>query len=235
MRFELKRRQKPCACWGFDSSYVGWETEIRIVLLVGLTGGIASGKSTVSKMLTEFGVPVICLDELAHLVTSPGSPAIEEIRALFGDSAIDSQGGMDRAVVGKIVFADKEARSRLERIIHPRVGAEAQARAAAYAASGHRVVFMDVPLLYEVKWERMFDCIVVVYVDPETQEKRLALRDAMEREEATKRIQAQIPIEEKKKRADYVIDNSGTEEDTRRAVTELLRKLEEREESTRVG
>jgi dephospho-CoA kinase len=195
------------------------------VLLVGLTGGIASGKSTVSKMITELGAPVICLDELAHLVTSPGSPAIEEIRALFGDSAIDATGGMDRDIVGRIVFDDKDARVKLERIIHPRVGSEARARTEAYGEAGHSVVFMDVPLLYEVKWEYMFDCIVVVYTPPEIQEERLARRDSMQREDATKRLSAQLPIEEKKRRADFVIDNGGTEDATRSAVTDLLERL----------
>lgn len=195
------------------------------MLLMGLTGGIASGKSTVSKMLTELGAPVICLDELAHLVTSPGSPAIEEIRALFGDSAIDAAGGMDREAVGRIVFNNKDLRTKLERIIHPRVGAEALSRARAFGDAGHPVVFMDVPLLYEVKWEYMFDRIVVVYTPPHIQEERLAQRDSMQREDALKRLAAQLPMDEKKERADFVIDNSGTEDATRRVVTDLLERL----------
>jgi len=200
-----------------------------VVLTIGLTGGIASGKTTVSRMFEHAGIPVICLDELARYVVKPGSPALEEIRRLFGDEVIDEAGELDRAAVAGIVFQDDGKRKLLESIIHPKVNEEMTRRAVELEHLGHRTVVVDVPLLYEVRWEGAFDLVVVVYVPRQTQEERLMARDAMSREEADSRLDAQMSIEEKRRRADYVVENTDSLDRTRDQVTSIVRDLKKRE------
>ena len=192
------------------------------MIVVGLTGGIASGKSTVSRMIEESGVPVICLDELSHEVVKPGKPALDEIRKEFGPRVIAENGELDRAALAEVVFKDTGKRKLLESIIHPKVGDEKNARIAALEKQGHKVVVVDVPLLYEVLWDRHCDLVVVVYTAREDQERRLIARDGLSAEEARLRIDAQMPIQEKKQRADLVIDNSGSEEQTLAQVRQTL-------------
>lgn len=192
------------------------------MMVVGLTGGIGSGKSTVSTMLREAGVPVVCADELAKKAVEKGSPALEEIRRTFGDGVIDAQGRLDRAAMARLVFSDSSRRKKLESIIHPRVEEEKDRIVHQYSREGHPIVAVDVPLLFESGWESAFDLIIVVYVPREVQEKRLMYRNGISKEEALARLDAQMPIEEKKGRADRVIDNSGTVEETRRQVDRVL-------------
>ena len=203
------------------------------MLVVGLTGGIASGKSTVSGMFEDAGVPVVCLDELAREVVKPGSPALHDIRNTFGDKVIDKHGALDREVMAGEVFGDDEKRRRLESIIHPRVGEETQSRLRELEKKGHEIAVVDVPLLYEIRWERKCDLVVVVYVPAEIQEMRLIERDAMSPADARSRLQAQMPIEDKKKRADFLVDNCGgldrTRDQVRKVCTELASKAELRE------
>lgn len=201
------------------------ERDSMNTMVVGLTGGIASGKSTVDGMFEDIGIPVICLDKLAHEVVKPGSPALVEIRELFGDRVIAEDGSLDRAAVAELVFQDEKRRKELEAVIHPKVAEEKNRRTLEYFRQGHPIVIVDVPLLYEVKWEKSCDCVIVVYVPRETQEERLTQRDGMSEDEVKKRLDAQFPIEEKRKRADYVIENTGTLDDTRRQVSECAEKL----------
>jgi dephospho-CoA kinase len=198
------------------------------MLIVGLTGGIASGKSTVSRMFEESGVPVICLDELAHVVVEPGRPALEDIRREFGDEFITSGGGLDREVMAAAVFRNEEKRKRLEAIIHPRVFEEIMRMMAEFERQGKSVVVQDVPLLYEIGYEGRCDCVVVVYVPREVQEQRLIARDGMSPEDARSRLEAQMSIEEKRARADYLVDNTGSLDKTREQVDRILGELESR-------
>lgn len=199
------------------------------MLTIGLTGGIASGKSTVSQMFEHAGIPVICLDELARYVVKPGSPALDEIRRAFGEEFVDEAGELDRAGMARIVFQDDGKRKLLESVIHPKVKEEMTRRALELEHLGHRMVVFDVPLLYEVGWEKFLDLVVVVYVPRQTQEERLMTRDAMSREEAEARLNAQLSIGEKRERADYVVDNTGSLERTREQVTSIIRDLKTRE------
>jgi dephospho-CoA kinase len=195
------------------------------MLVVGLTGGIASGKSTVSRMFREAGIPVICADDLAHEVVKPGSAALDEIRRTFGEEFIDSDGALDRVAMARLVFQDKDKRRALESIIHPRVGEERKKLLQEFAAQGHNIVIVDVPLLYESGWTDSFDMIVVAYVPPDIQIQRLIARDSMSPEEARSRLDAQMPIDEKKALAERVIDNTGSIEHTREQVTDIVKEL----------
>jgi dephospho-CoA kinase len=194
----------------------------RKMLVVGLTGGIASGKSTVSTMMRQAGIPVICADELARLAVSAGSSCLEQIRGALGDGVVGDDGELDRKAVAAIVFADSSKRELIESIIHPWVLAETARRLGQLVAEGYNVAVVDVPLLYEAGWEDGFDLVMVVYVPREVQRTRLVERDQVSEDDAEARLRAQKPIEEKRARANIVIDNSGTIESTREQVERAL-------------
>lgn len=184
------------------------------MLTIGLTGGIASGKSTVSRMLRELGAPVIDADAIVHRLQAPGTPVTLAIAAEFGPDIIRPDGALDRAALGRIVFADKEARSRLEAIVHPAVRRQMQDEAEAYRRQGHPAAVLDVPLLIEGGLHRTVDRVWLVYVDRETQLARLMARDGLSRAEAELRAAAQMSLEEKRAFADLIIDNRGSERET---------------------
>lgn len=196
------------------------------MLVVGLTGGIASGKSTVSRMFVEAGIPVICADELARRAVKVGSSGLAEIRCVFGDEVFDSQGELDRAAMARVVFHHADRRQLLESIIHPRVAEEKDRRLQELERQGHSVAIVDVPLLFETGWDRSVDMVIVVTVSRETQLERLRARDGMSQEEAQSRLAAQMPIDEKAERADRVVENSGSVEHTREQVEALVKELE---------
>lgn len=200
---------------------------MRNILVVGLTGGIASGKSTVSSMLRDEGIPVICADDLARKAVEPGKPATTEIRRLFGADVFDSTGHLDRVAMARLVFRDPARRQLLESIIHPRVSEEKERQISELDSMGYPIVIVDVPLLYEASWEKAFDLIIVVYIPRELQEKRLADRDGISLREIQSRLDAQMDIEEKRKRADVVIDNSASADATRTQMEKALRELVE--------
>jgi dephospho-CoA kinase len=195
------------------------------MLVVGLTGGIASGKSTVSRFLREAGIPVICADELAREAVKPGSPGLDEIRRVFGNEVVDRDGGLDRKAVGKIVFDDESKRKALESIIHPRVSEGKDRILAALEDQGNLLAVVDVPLLYETGWQRYCDLVIVVFVPSDTQQERLMSRDGISREEAAARIGAQMPIQKKKEMADRIVDNTGDLAHTRAQVERLVKEL----------
>jgi dephospho-CoA kinase len=195
------------------------------MLLVGLTGGIASGKSTVSGMFADLGVPVICADELARAAVEPGSAALEEIRRAFGEEVLTEDGGLDRVAMARLVFQNEARRKLLESIIHPRVAEEQQKKLCHLEREGHRMAIIDVPLLYESGWEKGFDLVIVVYAPREIQEKRLMERDGISLDDARARLNAQMPIDEKKKLADRVIDNTLGKAHTLDQVKEILVQL----------
>ena len=191
-------------------------TPTRPFLLVGLTGGIATGKSTVSEMFRRLGGVIIDADLLAREVVEPGEPALAEIVAEFGPGVVGLDGRLDRKALGAIVFADPERRRRLETFTHPRIRERFAARLEALGAEGFRgLVFFDAAVLIESGNYRNMDRLVVVVTDEATQIERLMARDGIGREEALRKIRSQMPLAEKAKLADHVIDNSAD-----RAATE---------------
>ena len=188
-------------------------------LLVGLTGGIASGKSTVSRQLAELGAHVIDVDILAREVVAPGEPAWQAIVEMFGRDVLRPDETLDRVRLGAIVFADPAARRRLEAITHPAIQARRRAALTALSADGFDgLVVQDVALLIEVGGAAHVDRLVVVYATPEAQLTRLMRRDGLERAEAERRIANQMPLAEKVRLAHYVIDNSDSPEETEAQV-----------------
>jgi len=189
--------------------------------IIGLTGGIASGKSSVARILESLGVVVIDADQLAREAVSPGEEAYRSIVAGFCDGILNPDRTINRQALGKIVFADPAARRRLERITHPAIARLADQRLTALRNAGAPVVVYMSPLLIEAGVTSRVDEIWVVYADRETQVARLMLRDGLGREEALQRLAAQMPMEEKRTLGRIVIDNSGTPEETERQVKDL--------------
>jgi dephospho-CoA kinase len=196
------------------------------MLKVGLTGGIATGKSYVLAVLGELGCEVIDADAIAHQVIEPGRPAYQEIIHHFGREILNEDGTINRAALGAIVFGDKNAREKLNAIVHPRVY-EAQLEWFDQVAQRNpkAIAVVDAALMIETGSYRRFDKIVVVYCAPELQLKRLMERNGFTREQALARISSQLPSEEKLKYADYSINTSNGFEDTRRQTKEIYEKL----------
>jgi len=192
---------------------------VRRFLLVGLTGSIATGKSTVSAMFAHQGARVIDADLLSREVVIPGQPAYARILEEFGSHLVLEDGSLDRKALGAIVFADPARRKRLEEITHPAVGARQQRILSVLDEEGFEgIVLWDAALLFETGGVSKMDKVVVVVADPETERRRLMARDGLSEADARARIASQMPIAEKAKRADHVIDNSGTREETERQV-----------------
>jgi len=179
------------------------------VRVIGVTGGIASGKTTFAGLLRARGVPVLDADALARSAVAPGSPALAEIAHAFGPDVLAADGSLDRRRMADLVFADAGARRRLEAITHPAVRRAVAEETARLAAAGHELVFYDTPLLFEVGLERTLDSVVVVWAPPDVQRARLAARDGLGLAEADARLAAQLPIDDKAARADFVVENTG--------------------------
>jgi dephospho-CoA kinase len=191
---------------------------------IALTGGIATGKSSVANRLREAGVPMVDADVLAREVVTPGSPALAAIRKRFGPDAVRRDGTMDRIRVGQIVFKDKRARLDLEAIIHPAV---IKAINEFFTALPKRTPFAiaDIPLVFETGREKDFDAIIVVACPREMQLQRLMERNKLSKEDAEKRLAAQLPIDQKVKKATYLINNVGTFDELNAQVDDLIKKL----------
>jgi dephospho-CoA kinase len=192
--------------------------------IIGLTGGIGSGKSTVSAMLKELGATVVDADEGARAVVEPGQPAVEEIRERFGDDVFAADGGLDRDRLADVVFADERARRDLNAITHPRVRAWMAERMQEAAAAGAAAVVLDIPLLFESDLTAGLDDIVVVWSPVETQVARAVGRGLRE-DDVRARLKAQMPLDDKRERATVVIDNSGSPAETRTQVEAFWRGL----------
>ena len=192
--------------------------------VIGLTGGIASGKSSVARMLEQMGAAIIDADLLAREVVAPGEPAYQAIVEAFGNGILNPDRTIDRGALGKLVFADPGARRRLESITHPAIGRRAEERLGELRLQGTPVAFYVAPLLVEAGVTSRVDEIWVVYVDEETQVRRLMARDGADREEAIRKIATQMPMDEKKKFGKVVIDNRGTPEETERQVGDIWMK-----------
>jgi len=196
------------------------------MLSVGLTGGIASGKSTVDRMLVERGAHLIDTDQLARQVVEPGSPALAEIAAAFGPQVIAADGNLDRARMRAIAFGDPQARAKLDAITHPRINQLVRAEMARLEALDPQgVVIVDVPLLFETGGDKRYDCTVLVYVPHHEQLERLMARDHCSLPAARQALDAQMPLENKKKKADFLVDNSGSLDETLKQVEHLWQKL----------
>lgn len=195
--------------------------------VIGLTGGIASGKSTVADMLRALGAHIIDADQLARRVVEPGTPALAELVARFGADILQPDGTLDRKRLGDIVFADPEARQALNRITHPRIAAASQEAIARLAAAGVDPIVYEAALIVENQLYTWMQGLIVVSVPPEVQLARLMARDGLTEDAARARLAAQLPLADKVAVADHVIDNSGSLDDTRarvRAVWDRLRK-----------
>lgn len=195
---------------------------------VGLTGGIACGKSTVAGMFGELGVPVVDADQLARDVVAPGTDGLMAVVEAFGPEFLLADGSLDRDKLGALVFADDEARRRLNGILHPRIQQASMAALASLQGHNSPYLLYDAALLVENGLHRMFPALVVVRADRATQLARLRERDGLSPQQAEARIEAQLPVDAKVAVADYVIDNDASLEATRAQVEEVHRKLLER-------
>lgn len=193
--------------------------------VIGLTGGIASGKSFVANILEKCCAVVVDADLLAREVVVPGEPAYHAIVEAFGKTVVRSDGTLDRTALGKLVFADVSARKVLEEITHPRIAERAARRIEAEMLRGTKVLFYMVPLLIEAGLTSTVDEIWLVTVDREVQINRLMTRDAISREEALRKIGAQMPLQEKAAYADVIIDNNGLPDETERCVMNKWKQL----------
>lgn len=191
---------------------------------IALTGGIATGKSYVATKIREAGVPIVDADVLSREVVAPGTPGLAAVRKRFGPDSVRRDGTMDRVRIAQIVFKDRRARLDLEAIIHPAVQ---KAIDEFFATLPKRTPFAvaDIPLLYETGREKQFNAVVVVACSRELQLQRLMERNKLSKEDAERRLNAQLPIEKKVEKATHLIRTEGTFEDTDRQVAELIKKL----------
>ena len=193
--------------------------------VVGLTGGIASGKSTVSNMLKELGITVIDADLEARAVVEPGEDAYNQILEHFGKKILLEDGSINRPKLGEIIFNNKEERLVLNGIVHPAVRKKMNEKKEAAVKRGEFIIVMDIPLLFESELAGLVEKIILVYVDEAVQLERLMIRNDYSKEEAIARIRSQMPLEEKKERSDFIIDNNGSLELTQKQLNTILQKL----------
>ncbi|MFA4875757.1 MAG: dephospho-CoA kinase [bacterium] len=193
--------------------------------VIGLTGNIGTGKSTVAWMMGELGVPVLDADEIAHEVIAPHSAAWKAIFERYGRTVMRDDNVIDRAALARIVFQDPIERKFLESVIHPHVKEAIEHRVADYARKGHQFVLVEVPLLFEARWEDEFDAVIVVRSNEEQEIERCKEKFGMTREETMLRLGAQYPLARKVAAADAVIDNDGTIEETRVQVNRLHQEM----------
>ncbi|MCD1161880.1 dephospho-CoA kinase [Peribacillus frigoritolerans] len=190
--------------------------------IIGITGGIASGKSTVSLYLQELGFTIVDADLASRAVVEPGEEAYHQVVEAFGEAILLTDGNIDRVKLGSIIFNDQEKRLLLNGIVHPAVRNWMRVKTEAALASGEETVFMDIPLLFESKLTFMVDKTLLIYVDEQVQLERLMNRNGLSETEALARINSQMPLADKKALADAVIDNNGDINETKRQVKAIL-------------
>ncbi|USK79027.1 dephospho-CoA kinase [Peribacillus frigoritolerans] len=190
--------------------------------IIGITGGIASGKSTVSLYLQELGFTIVDADLASRAVVEPGEEAYHQVVEAFGEDILLTDGNIDRIKLGSIIFNDQEKRLLLNGIVHPAVRNWMRVKTEAALSSGEETVFMDIPLLFESKLTFMVDKTLLIYVDEQVQLERLMNRNGLSETEALARINSQMPLADKKALADAVIDNNGDINETKRQVKAIL-------------
>jgi dephospho-CoA kinase len=190
--------------------------------IIGITGGIASGKSTVSLYLQELGFTIVDADLASRAVVEPGEEAYHQVVKAFGEDILLTDGNIDRVKLGSIIFNDQEKRLLLNGIVHPAVRNWMRLKTEAALSSGEETVFMDIPLLFESKLTFMVDKTLLIYVDEQVQLERLMNRNGLSETEALARINSQMPLADKKALADAVIDNNGDVNETKRQVKAIL-------------
>jgi dephospho-CoA kinase len=193
-----------------------------MTMIIGLTGGIASGKSTVSEMLKKRGIPVIDADLIAREVVEVGKKAYTEIVNAFGKEILNEDLTINRARLGSIVFQNEDKREQLNSIVHPEVRLEMKRRQEQLISEGAKAVVLDIPLLFESNLKHLVDKVIVVYTGEKNQLERLMKRNNFSKKEALSRINAQMPLKEKVKFADAVINNDGTLEETEQQLENIL-------------
>ena len=199
-----------------------------MVLIIGLTGGIVGGKSTVASMFKDLGAKIVDADKLGHSVILPHRPAWEKITRLFGKDILRNDLTIDRERLGKIVFTNQTLLKKLNEITHPEIIKLIKKEinlAKNKTHSQEKILIIDAALIYEAKIDRSMDKIIVVYINEDEQVKRLVKRDNLSKEEALQRIKSQMPMKEKVKMADYVIDNSSSLDKTKKQVEKIWKKL----------
>lgn len=194
-----------------------------MTLIIGLTGSIGTGKSMIANKLRKMNIPVIDADIIAREVVEQGKPAYENIVTTFGKEVLHEDGTLNREKLGSIVFSNEKKRKQLNEIIHPEIRKEMEAQRQALIAKKERCIVLDIPLLFESNRSYELDKIIVVSTSPETQLKRVLERDQSTKEEALQRINSQIPVEEKERLADAVIDNNGTVEQSKEQLIDILK------------
>ncbi|AYV67431.1 MULTISPECIES: dephospho-CoA kinase [Niallia] len=195
-----------------------------MTLIVGLTGGIASGKSTISSYYQSLNIPIIDADIESRLAVEKGEPAYLKIASHFGKGVLHSDGTLNRQKLGEIIFSNEEERRVLNSIVHPDVRRRMDEKQKKAVESGEKVVILDIPLLFENKLNHTVDRTILVYVDQDTQITRLMKRNDLSYEQALKRINAQMPLQEKLALADEVINNNGSMEESIQQANRILKK-----------
>lgn len=193
--------------------------------IIGLTGGIGSGKTTVAELFREEGIPVVDADRISREITSPGSPAYADIVRAFGEKILLSDGRIDRKRLGTIVFSDADKRAELEAITHPRIVEGIRKAVSSLASKGHMIVLVEAALIHEKERTGLFEAVIGVRCEPRFQVERIMSRDGIPREEVVKIVSSQMDPEEKARASDYVIDNSGELAATRAQVKKLAESL----------
>jgi dephospho-CoA kinase len=196
------------------------------VQLIGLTGGIASGKSTAAAILRRLGAAVVNADELSREAVRPGNQAWQEIVHAFGPSVLLEDQALDRKKLRRMVFDNPGARQRLESIIHPKVRALAEKRICELEAAGNAIIVYEVPLLFEGQLQLWLRPVILVACDATTQKQRLRERDHLSDEEAQRHLDAQMSLDEKRRLADYVVENNGTVDELEQQIKAVLKKIQ---------
>lgn len=194
------------------------------MITIGLTGGIASGKSTVSHMIREWDIPVLDADVYAREVLNPGEPSYHQVVAAFGSAILRQDDTIDRKKLGAIVFNDESSRQQLNDIVHPAVRDKMNHDRETFRSQGYPAIVLDIPLLFESDREHTVDYVLLVYVQEATQLKRLLNRDGSTRQEALSRIQSQLPLSQKYMRADAVIDNDKSRDQTKQQLYDIFKR-----------
>ena len=197
-----------------------------MALIIGLTGGIATGKSTVADMFKERGIPIVDTDKISFDLLKKGSTSYDEVVSLFGDDILFTNGDINRKKLGKAIFKNENLREKLNGIIHPKIKAIALSEVKTHEELGEKIIVIDVPLLFETDFAKLVDKSIVVYTTPQLQIERLIGRDSIKRDYALIKIESQIPIEEKVKLADFVINNSESILTTKKEFNKIIETLE---------